>query len=119
MAVPTSLLLRNASILTMDPGRPRAEAVFVRGNRIVAVGSEADVAALADAGTHILDANGATVLPGFVESHIHLFAGADEMGHLSLLGVDVCSRALDVLVPIAPDLLPVTIGPLGLLRLVA
>lgn len=85
--MPPSLLVRNARILTMDPDHPRAEAVFVRGNRIVAVGAEADIAGLADAETKSFDAGGGTVLPGFVESHIHLFAGADEMGHLNLLGV--------------------------------
>lgn len=83
----SSLLIRNARVLTMDPERPHAEAVFVRGNRIEAVGVEAEIVALAEADTRIVDAGGASVLPGFVESHIHLFAGAAEMANLSLLGV--------------------------------
>ncbi len=77
------LLVVNARVLTMDPARPRAEAVAVAGGRIVAVGG-AEVAGLAAA--RVIDAGGRTLLPGFVESHMHLFGGA-ELNHLHLGGV--------------------------------
>ena len=70
------LVILNASVLTMDDATPRARAVAVRGNRILAVGDCEGIRALAGAGTRIIDAKGATLLPGFVESHLHLFSGA-------------------------------------------
>lgn len=70
------LVILNASVLTMDDATPRAEAVAVEGNRILAVGDAASIRALAGPGARIIDAMGATLLPGFVESHLHLFSGA-------------------------------------------
>lgn len=77
------LLVVNASVLTMDADRPRAGAVAIADGRIVAVGG-AEVAGLAAA--RVIDAGGRTLLPGFVESHMHLFGGA-ELNHLQLGGV--------------------------------
>jgi predicted amidohydrolase YtcJ len=71
---PTIVFL-NASVLTMDPDAPRATAVAVGGDRIVAVGSDAEIDALAGPNTRRIDAGGRTLLPGFVESHVHLFMG--------------------------------------------
>ena len=70
-----TFVFTNASVLTMDPDAPRATAVAVAGDRIVAVGSDAKVAALAGPETRRIDAGGRTLLPGFVESHVHLFMG--------------------------------------------
>ena len=81
------LIILNGTVLTMDPARPRAEAVAIRGNRIAAVGSRADIAAMKTAGTRVIDAAGGTILPGFIESHMHLFAGSAELTQLSLHGV--------------------------------
>jgi predicted amidohydrolase YtcJ len=82
------LIIENARILTMDAVRPRAEAVAVRGGRIVALGTNDQVSAFASSTTRRVDAGGATVLPGFVESHIHLFAGGAQLDNLSLAGLD-------------------------------
>lgn len=83
------LLVRNARVLTMDPQRQRAEAVAIAGGRIVAVGG-AEVAGLP--AVRVIDAGGRTLLPGFVESHMHLFGGV-ELNHLHLGGV----RGIDAL----------------------
>ena len=82
-----SLIFVNARILTMDESMPLAEALVVSGNRILAVGGK-DMA-LGHAGplTRIIDANGATLMPGFVESHLHLFSGAYGETLLQLAGV--------------------------------
>jgi len=77
------LLVVNARVLTMDVGCPRAQAVAIADGRIVAVGGD-EVAALGAA--RVIDAGGRTLLPGFVESHMHLFGGA-ELNHLQLGGV--------------------------------
>lgn len=66
------LLLRNAVVYTLDPARPKAEAIAIAGGRILAAGSESEVAALRGPATEVLDLGGATVIPGFVEGHGHL-----------------------------------------------
>uniref|UniRef100_UPI001F3187E6 amidohydrolase n=1 Tax=Falsiroseomonas oryziterrae TaxID=2911368 RepID=UPI001F3187E6 len=65
-------ILSGGTILTMDDRRPTAEAVAVRGGRILAVGSRAEIGALRGAGTRMLDLGGGTLLPGFVDSHGHV-----------------------------------------------
>ncbi len=80
------LIVTNAAVLTMDESAPRAEAIAMTGNRITAVGSTRDILAQKGGTTRVIDAAGNTVTPGFVESHMHLFAGAAEMSHLQLNG---------------------------------
>jgi hypothetical protein len=81
------ILVTNAKILTMDPAAPRAEAMLLKDGRIAAIGSRAEVEALATSDTRVIDASGATVLPGLSENHMHLFSGAAELDHLQLMGV--------------------------------
>ena len=81
------LIVQNARVLTMDPRMPRAEAVALAHGRVLAVGSRDQIAALATPGAEEIDAGGATVLPGFVESHMHLFPGGAELDHLQLTRV--------------------------------
>ncbi len=81
-----SLIITNAAILTMDEARPQAEAIAVSGNRIMRLGSYAEVMREQGASARIVDAAGGTVIPGFVEGHMHLFAGAAELSHLQLFG---------------------------------
>jgi predicted amidohydrolase YtcJ len=69
------LVLRNGRIFTGDPTRPEATALAVSGGRLIAVGDEADVAALSGPGTRVVDAIGRRVIPGLNDSHIHLIRG--------------------------------------------
>lgn len=69
------LIVLNACIHTMDPARPRATALAVAGGRIVALGSDADMAALAGPGARRIDAGGRAVLPGFQDAHVHMMDG--------------------------------------------
>ena len=80
-----TLLIVNARVLTMDPDLPKTDAVAIDGDTITALGK--DAAGLAGSGCRVIDAQGATVLPGFIESHLHLFMGGSELAHLQLLGV--------------------------------
>jgi predicted amidohydrolase YtcJ len=81
------ILITNARVLTMDPARPTAEAVALKGNRILKVGSKDDVAGLKAAHTRVIDAGMKTVMPGIIEGHVHLFGGSVELDMLSVLGV--------------------------------
>src|SRR5688500_7412453 len=67
-------LLLNASVLTMDPDRPRATAIVTVGERIAYVGDTAGARAFAHAGAEETDLGGACVLPGFVEAHNHMIS---------------------------------------------
>jgi len=80
-----TLLVINARVLTMDADHPDSTALALAGDRVLALGPEAE--AMAGPGCSVIDAKGATVLPGFIESHLHLFMGGSELAHLQLLGV--------------------------------
>ncbi len=82
------LVVVNAKILTMDDGTPRAEALAVKDGRILA-GRRSRRHRSAERIRHAgsIDAGGNSVVPGFVESHVHLLMGAAELGHLQLFGV--------------------------------
>ena len=68
------LVLRNGTVYTLDPARPSAEAVAVQGDRIVAVGAEADVRPWIGPTTRVIDLAGRTAIPGFIESHGHFLS---------------------------------------------
>ena len=92
------LIILNARVLTMDRDLPRAQAVAVAAGRIVAVGITADMAALTGPQTRVFDAGGRTLLPGFVESHLHLVLGGSELSQLQiggLFGFDALKAAFD------------------------
>lgn len=65
------LIVRNARVYTMEPGAPQAQAFTVREGRIIAVGSNDAMDMLAGKGTELLDARGMTVVPGFIDCHLH------------------------------------------------
>lgn len=81
------LVIVNARVLTMDEAAPRAGAVAIRGRHILALGGSAEMRALAGPGARIVDARGGSLLPGFVESHLHLFSGAYGQTLLQLGGI--------------------------------
>jgi hypothetical protein len=70
------LVIRNARIHTVDPALPEAEAVAVEGGRIAWVGPDRQAPNAAE----VVDAGGATVLPGFVDAHNHVRLGSDAAG---------------------------------------
>jgi predicted amidohydrolase YtcJ len=71
------VVLHGGTVLTMDPTRPRAQAVAISGDHIDAVGSDTEVMALAGTRTTLVDLRGATLMPGFVDAHSHYFGSAD------------------------------------------
>ncbi|MFC3204850.1 amidohydrolase [Aquamicrobium soli] len=81
------LIVTNGRVLTMDEGCPAAQAVAVRDGLILAVGACAAIEALRGPATQVIDARGCSVVPGFIEAHMHLFSGAAELAHLQLAGV--------------------------------
>ncbi len=77
-------IITNARIITMDPAQPFAEALAISRNRILKVGTIAEVMALRHSKTRVHDNTGNTVIPGIIESHVHLFIGAAELDLLNI-----------------------------------
>jgi len=69
---PADLVIRQANIYTMNAEQPNASAIAVRAGKIVYVGNDEGAAAYIAQPTHVLDLEGKTVIPGFVEGHAHL-----------------------------------------------
>jgi hypothetical protein len=88
MADTADLIISNGRVMSFDDANPAAEAVAITGNQIVAVGTNDAVANLSGPDTRIVDARGGTVLPGFIESHLHLFGGSAELDTLNLTDVE-------------------------------
>ncbi len=81
---PISIVLLNGSVWTANPVQPRAEAIAVAGDRIVAVGSTAEIRRLASPSTRIIDAAGGMVVPGFIDSHVHFLTAGMNLASVQL-----------------------------------
>jgi len=78
------LIVTNAKVWTVDRERPHAEAVAVLGERIVAVGSRAEVELWRGPKTQVIDAGGRRLLPGFNDSHVHFSQGGSQLDSVDL-----------------------------------
>jgi len=68
---PAELIVVNAQVITVDRDRPRAQAFAVSGGRFTVVGTNAQVRAVSDDKTRVIDATGLTITPGFNDAHLH------------------------------------------------
>jgi predicted amidohydrolase YtcJ len=81
---PADLILRGGTVVTLVDSRPEAEAIAIRGDRIVAVGSAADVQALVSPKTRVIELSGRLAMPGFIEGHGHFLGLGDSKRKLDL-----------------------------------
>src|SRR5262245_59542962 len=88
------VLLRNGKIYTADKTRSIRQAIAIKGNTIVAVGDDDEVAPLIVAATTVVDLKGKLVLPGLIDTHIHPIIGAVNGAKCSLAGVKATIEAL-------------------------
>ena len=86
------LLLTNGNIYTGNDAQPHADAVAIRGERIVFVGTDEEAKKLAGEKTKTIDLHGETVLPGLTDSHYHILGVGERLIHLNLEGTK--SRAV-------------------------
>jgi predicted amidohydrolase YtcJ len=82
------LLITNALVRTMDVHLPQAQAIAIIGNRIVAVGTDAELRGAAGAKTRTIDARGRLVLPGFNDAHVHFLSGGFQLSQVDLRVAD-------------------------------
>jgi predicted amidohydrolase YtcJ len=78
------LIITNAKIWTVDKSLPMARAVAVLRDRIVAVGSSTDVDAWRGPSTHVIDAGGKLLLPGFNDAHVYFVSGGMQLTNVQL-----------------------------------
>jgi hypothetical protein len=85
---PADLVLHGGAVVTLDPERPEARAVAVRGGRIAAAGDDRDILRLASDATRRIDLGGRMVLPGLTDAHGHIRSLGEQLDSLDLRGVD-------------------------------
>ncbi|MGH9795317.1 MAG: amidohydrolase [Candidatus Acidiferrales bacterium] len=81
---PADLVILNGAVWTVDAAKPRAQAVAVVGERIAAVGTNEEIRQWAGPKTRTIDARGGSVLPGFIDSHVHFASGGFELSQVQL-----------------------------------
>ncbi len=95
------IVIYNGKVVTFDQDRPFATALAIQDGQILAVGQDDEITALVTPNTRSIDARGGTVLPGFIDSHVHLFAGSVELDCLNLYGVSGFQAMTDKILPYA------------------
>ncbi len=81
--LPADLVIKNAKIVTIDIDNPRAQAIAIRGEKILAVGSNGKIKKYIDeAATQVIDAGGRLLIPGFNDAHIHFLSGGRSLMNL-------------------------------------
>ena len=91
------LIVINADIRTSDPAKMRANAFAIEAGKFTAVGTNEEILKLVEPNTRVLDAEGKSVLPGFIDSHTHLSSGAKIVTGINLTGIREKSVWLDMI----------------------
>jgi predicted amidohydrolase YtcJ len=81
---PADLVLRDATIATLDPLQPEAQALAIRDGRILAVGSDESISRYVGKQTKVMDLHGAFVTPGFIEGHGHLLDTGESLMQINV-----------------------------------
>lgn len=91
------MVILNANVYTVDPQRPRAQAVAILNNRIHNVGTNAEIEKLITAST-VVNANEKLVLPGFNDAHLHFIGGGRTLLEVNLQGISSLDNLAQILV---------------------
>ncbi len=84
---PADTVIRNGKVVTMDSTSPEGQGVAITGDRIIAVGSDAEIGRYVGPGTKVIDLQGHLAIPGFIESHGHFTGLGRGLTELDLMGV--------------------------------
>ena len=95
------VIITNARVFTSDESNPRAEAVAVKGNQIVYVGTSEGAESFKARSTRVIDAQGHTLTAGFIDTHVHLLWGSIWMGNAQLQEVRTKEELKNILVDFA------------------
>src|SRR5687768_13339990 len=78
------LVIKNANIHTVSASQPKAQSIAVIGNKIVAVGSDADTKPYIGSKTRVIDAGGKLIIPGFNDAHVHFMETGSQLSSVDL-----------------------------------
>jgi predicted amidohydrolase YtcJ len=82
--VTADLVITNANVRTLDSAKPTAQAVAVIGNKIISIGTNAEIKQLIGKQTKVIDAQGKLLLPGFNDAHVHFIEGGMGLSSVDL-----------------------------------
>ena len=82
--VSADLVIKNANIRTMDDKRSVVRAMAVANGRIIALGTDDEIAKLVGRKTQVIDAGGKTIIPGFNDAHLHFVPGGEQLSLVDL-----------------------------------
>ena len=89
------LVFLEGAVWTVNPDQPEAEAVAIKGNKILKVGSSSEIKSVIGDSTEVIDLKGAFVLPGFTDSHTHFLDGGFSLSHVQLREVETPDEFVD------------------------
>ena len=87
-APPADLVLTNGRIVTVDDGRPEAQAIAISRDRIQALGTADEIKSMIGPSTQVIDLHGQLAIPGFIESHGHFTGVGGAQLELNLMNVE-------------------------------
>jgi predicted amidohydrolase YtcJ len=103
---PANLVLRGGRIVTLDDKAPEVQALAARDGKIVAIGSEADIAEYVGSSTQVVELNGQFAIPGFIDGHAHFTGIGENKLSLDLMAatswneiVQMVARAVEIAKP--------------------
>jgi predicted amidohydrolase YtcJ len=85
----------NGKVHTVDDANTIAQAVAIGGNTILKVGTSDEIKSVTGPSTRVIDAHGATVAPGFNDSHVHLVSGGQSLSDVDLAGLTTLQQVQD------------------------
>lgn len=83
-----TLIFINAKVITLDPANPKAQAIAIRNGKILDVCSNEQILRYVTDETEVIDVKGKTVVPGFIDSHVHMLGFGQSLRNLDLRNVD-------------------------------
>ncbi len=100
------LILTGGTIHTLDPARPKAEAVAIRGGRIIYVGDSAGLTSIKGPATRTINLSGLTIVPGLTDAHGHLAGLGFSLARLDLVGTESAAQVAGLVKRKAATLAP-------------
>jgi len=103
---PADLVLKNGKIITVDESKPEAQALAVRGDLVVAVGSDKDIEPYIGDATQVIDLGGKLAIPGFIDSHAHFTSIGRAKMQLNLMKVKNWDEVISMVAEAVKDAQP-------------
>ncbi|MDH5804858.1 MAG: amidohydrolase family protein, partial [Gemmatimonadota bacterium] len=101
--IAADLVLRGGKVVTVDENIPDGEAIAVKGDTILAVGTDDEISVFIGRRTEVIDLDGQLAIPGFVESHAHFLGVGDSKMQLNLMDVESWDEIISMVEAVVGD----------------